>query len=185
LFLIQGQASDGFARPFAIDTTTGSIQSVDYGHHEIHAGSHFFYWDAVTLNSSGTQDYLITVPNTTKWPHVIFELDGSSITTFELYEGSDKTGTTLQSTYNNNRNSATTAGMTVHKGTGGGTTDGTLIRKYQGGASQGSARNTSFSRADMETILKQNTKYILRFTSGTSSNLCNCKIIWYEHTNRA
>ena len=168
----------------AVDIATGAVNVVDYGHHEIHSGSHYFYQDAVTLGSAGTQDYLITTPNTTAWAHWVMELDGTAVTTFELYESSDKTGTTLQTIYNNNRNSANASGLTIHKGTSGGTTDGTLLRKYAGGTSTGATKTTSLARSDLEMILKQNAKYILRVTSGTAGNLCNVKFLWYEHTSK-
>lgn len=37
--------------------------------------------------------------------------------------------------------------------------------------------------ASNEVILKQNSKYLIRFTSGTADNLCNLLLEWYEHTN--
>ena len=66
----------------AKDIGTGAIVLIDYTHHEIHEGNHFMYTDSVELDSTETQDYLITTPNTTKWPHMFFNLDGSTITQF-------------------------------------------------------------------------------------------------------
>jgi hypothetical protein len=166
-----------------VDQATRSLQMIDYAHHEIHAGSHYMYTDAVELGSGGVQDYLLTTPNTTKWIHMLFDLDGSAITQFDLYEGSDKTGTTAQTPGNSNRNSANTAGLTIHKGTSGGTTDGTLLNRYKGGALSAQSRAGAGSRNDQEIVLKQNTKYILRVTSGTAANLTNVRLEWYEHTN--
>ena len=113
--------------PIKIDTPTNSITIVDYPHHEIHTGSHYFYTDSVTLGNAGTQVYLFTTPDTTKWIHMTYIATGSAITQVQFYEGADRTGTTLQSVYNNNRNSLNTAGMTVHKDISAGTTDGILI----------------------------------------------------------
>ena len=168
-----------------IDLTTGAVETIDYAHHEIHAGSHFMYTDAVTLGEAGVQNYLITTPNTTKWAHMIFVMDGSAITTFELYEATNKGGTTLQTVGNSNRNSTTVATTTIHKGLTGGDSDGTLIHKFAGGSATNQSKDSSSTRNDEELVLKQNTKYILRVTSGTASNLTNVKLAWYEHTNKA
>jgi len=165
------------------DSATRAVKTIDYAHHEIHSGSHYLYTDAVTLNSEGVQDYFITTPDTTKWAHMFFVMDGSAITQFQLFEASDKTGTTLQTVGNSNRNSANTAGVTVHKGTSDGTTDGTQIHIYKGGSSTRESHSGAGSRNDEEIILKQNTKYILRVTSGTNANLVNVMLGWYEHTN--
>ena len=39
--------SDGI--PSEVDNTTHTLQTIDYEHHEIHAGSHFFYTDSATF----------------------------------------------------------------------------------------------------------------------------------------
>jgi hypothetical protein len=168
-----------------MDPVTRTLQTVDYAHHEIHSGSHFFYADAAELGSAATQDYLITTPNTTRWAHMLFFLDGSAITQWQLFEGADKDGTTPQTVVNSNRNSLTAATTLIHKGTAGGTTDGTQILIYKGGSATGTSRQSGTNtRNDGETILKQNTKYILRVTSGTASNLTNVRLEWYEHVNK-
>lgn len=174
--------SRGDVREMRVDNATNSIQTIDYAHHEIHAGSHFIYTDSVELGEA-SQDYLITTPDTTKWAHMMFVLDASAIGQFRLYEGADRDGTTLQTVGNNDRNSSVAAGVTIHKGTSGGTTDGTLINQYKGGSATNQSKGESGSRNDEEIILKQNTRYILRITAFAAETLCNVKLEWYEHTN--
>jgi hypothetical protein len=70
--------------------------------------------------------------------------------------------------------------MTIHKGTSGGTTDGTLIKTHSSGTSQGSSKTPSTEGFGDQIVLKQNTKYILRITSGTAGNLCNVHINWFQ-----
>jgi hypothetical protein len=176
--------TDSDGTPSEIDNTTHTLQIIDYEHHEIHAGSHFYYTDSVTLASAGTQDYLITTPNTTKWAHLIFLASGSAITQVQIYEGSDKNGTTPQTIFNSNRNSETAATVTIHKGTSGGSTDGTLIWQRKSGAAAGASRSGMEASRSAEKILKQNTKYIIRITSGTNDNLTNIQLDWYEHINK-
>lgn len=181
---IRGKTSDTTAQVPRVDATTHTIQIIDYAHHEIHAGSHFFYTDSVELGSGATQVYLITTPDTAKWAHLTFSATGSAITTVDLYEGADRVGDAAQTVFNNNRNSATTATVVVHKGITGGTTDGTKIYTIKSGASAGASRSPSVAQRENEIILDQNTKYLLRITSGTAANLTNLQLEWYEHTDR-
>jgi len=168
-----------------LDRITRSMTSIDHAHHEIHEGDHFMYTDAVELGNGVVQNYLITTPNTTRWAHMIFILEGSAITQFELYEGADRVGSVLQTVGNSNRNSATAATTTIHKGYAGGSTDGTRIHLYKGGSATGVAKSgAAGTRNDEEIILKQNTKYILRVTSGTAANLTNVNLSWYEHVSK-
>jgi hypothetical protein len=181
---LTGLISDTEYRTARIDYSTHALETIDYVHHEIHAGSAFFYTDSVELGSAAAQDYLITTPDTTKWGHFTFSGTGNAITQVQLYEGSDRTGTSAQTVRNANRNSVTTATITVHKGTSGGTTDGTLIWQRKSGASSAQSRSGVEATHEGEIILKQNTKYLLRITSGTATNLTNLALSWYEHTTK-
>ncbi len=154
--------------------------TIDYAHYEIHSGSHFFYTDCVELASAGVQDYLITTG--AKYSHMSFEFEGSAITALDVYEASDKTGTTLQTIRNNNRSSTKTSTNTIHKAVSGGTTDGTKIWCHKGGSSTNQSRGSAESGQASELILKPSTKYIFRITSGTNANLTNFKLEWYEET---
>lgn len=164
-----------------LDALSNCLSIITFSHHMVHKGDHFLYTDHATLANAATQDYLITTPNTTKWAHMVFFLEGSAITQWQLFEGSDKIGTTLQAAGNNNRNSSTTAGVTVHKGTSGGTTDGTQLHIFKGGSATNQAKSASDTGNNEELVLKQNTKYILRVTSASDGNLTNVKLEWYEH----
>ena len=164
-----------------VDSLTLATETVDYSHHEIHVGNHYYYMDSVELNNAAVQNYLITTPDTTTQAHMIIYADGSAITMFQLYEATDKTGTTLQTIINNNRNSANTSSLIIHKGISGGTTDGTLIQTYKSGSATQQSRSSATVRDDSEIILKRNTKYIFRVTSFTDNNLTNVDFSWYEH----
>jgi hypothetical protein len=170
---------------YSIDKSTRALNVIDYPHHEVHAGSHFFFFDAISLNAEGSQYYLIEVPNTTKWAHLLMLLDGSAITQFRLYENTDKQGDEPQSIFNSNRNSLTAPELTIYKGVVGGSTDGVLLMNYKGGASSQQSRQSSGISHEEEIILRQGVNYILRVNSGTASNLINVHFTWYEHTNKA
>lgn len=168
----------------AVDEITGVPIAINFEHHEIHEGDHFVFNDKNTINSGSSITYMLTTTNTTKWVHLMYQIDGSAITGFNIYEGADRVGTTAQSVFNNNRNSTNTAGLIIHKGVSDGTTDGTLIRTYNGGSSSAQSKGYSSTREEVELVLKQNTKYIITITSGTASNLTNISLRWYEHTNK-
>ena len=179
------RSSDGTWQPLRLDKSTNSIQTIDYEHHEIHAGSHFFYTDSVELDSAAVQNYLITTPDTTKYAHMIMLATGSAITQIQIYEAGDRNGTTLQTVFNSDRNSLTAATVTIHKGTSGGTTDGSLVWQRKSGSAAGASRTGMETTRGGEKILKRNTKYIVRITSGTNDNLTNVQFDWYEHINIA
>lgn len=172
----------GITHPFRNDSTH-SQTSIDYEHHEVHEGDHFLYADGVTLNSSASQVYLITTPNTTKYCHLVLSFASGLGATFVLYEGSDRTGTAAQTIYNCNRNSATTATTTVHKGVSGGSTDGTVIRTYYLGSASTGVRAGGLGRGLEEIVLKKNTKYQFTATSQANSNNIFVELSWYEHTD--
>jgi hypothetical protein len=140
----------------------------------------FYYHDVVTMASTTTQSYLVTTPNTTKWAHFDLEVsvdDGAA--SIEIYEATDRTGTTLQTVFNRDRNSAVAATTTVHKDVSGGTTDGTRI--YWKRCGVGKTEGGSVS-AKKERILKQNTKYIVRVTNiAAADNNMTVVIRWYEY----
>ena len=167
------------------DNSTDALMIIDYAHHEVHAGRHFMYTDATTIAAAASQAYLITTPDTTRWAHMIFHLDGSAITQWILYEGADRTGITTAATGNNNRNSSLTAGVLIHKGTTGGTTDGTALYTYKGGSATNQARGDTGAGNAEEIILEQDTKYILLTKSYTNDNLTNVRLEWYEHIDKA
>lgn len=165
-----------------LDAISGNLRAIDEPHDQVHDGITFRYSDSVTLASGNSQDYLITTPALPKTVHLVWDADGTAVTSFFLYEGSDKTGTTPQTVFNANRNSATAAAVTIAKGTSGGTTDGTLLMQYASGVAAGNVRVASALSPthDDELILKASTKYIFRITSGTNGNLTNLKLNWYE-----
>lgn len=168
--------------PMPVEPFTQSVKTIEVGHVFIHAGETFRYSNPVTLGSGVSQDYMITTPVSGKSMHTILSIDGTAITSFFVYEAGDRTGTTLQTYYNANRNSATTSTATIHKGTSSGTTDGTLLASYASGTATNQSRGSSNVSHDSEWVLKLNTKYIIRITSGTAGNLCNLYLEWYEHT---
>jgi len=168
----------------AKDSLTNAVNTVDYAHHEIHGGSHFTISDYETLGDGATADFVIVTPDTTKQAHLLIEAGGSGLVKIDEYEGvtEDGDGTTI-TPKNNNRNSSNTSTIVVRKGA---TVTGLGTRL--GGAQAGAGGNVNQQRPgsggrESEFVLKQNTKYLFRITSGAASNNISYSLDWYEHTN--
>ena len=174
--------SDGDA--IGIDPMTRVINTIEYEHHEIHAGSMFRAGEEVALSNAGTRVIHILTPDTTKWAHLVYNISNTLETEFEWFEAPTVTGNgTAVASYNRNRNSLTAATTLVfHTPTT--TADGTLLstrREGLGKTAGGTARSVA------EWILEQNTSYMLRLTSrggAGTTNYVNWWLVWYEHTSK-
>lgn len=167
--------------PAGIDSVTNALETIDYAHHEIHAGNSFSYCENNTLGVSGVRNILFVTPDTTKWCHFLWNARATAETSVALYEttttSNNGTGVTA---YNHNRNSATNTGATLtHTPTI--TGDGTLLCVQHFGVGQ---RGGGETRAVHEWVLKQNTKYLIRVTSEAADNDVTLMLDWYEHTNK-
>lgn len=164
-----------------IDPATESLQMVSYEHHEIHEGSHFFICDTQALANGEVVDFTLTTPNTAKWTHMNFRIEGTGAISLEIFEGAtvDAAGAAVI-VYNNDRNSVNASSDTVRSGDTF-TAEGTVIYHVQSGAN----KVVGILARDRELILKQNTVYIFRITNETAvANQLSYCAEWYEHTSK-
>lgn len=182
-----GLISDDQAKAVRLDKGTHALETIDYAHHEIHAGSHFFANILTSISSAASFSISIHTPNTTKWPHMMFEVGGIYGTKIELFETAILTSGTAMTAVNSNRNSATAATITCTSSPTV-TTSGTLLLTDQYGFSTGSGPSglagSGNTRSDNEIILKQNTVYLLKVTAVGSDNTVPITLEWYEHTDK-
>lgn len=181
------RSSDATFQPMRLDKATNSVNTIDYAHHEIHDGSHFYWTDYDSDVDTGTPKYYrITTPNTTKWAHVMFVLYSEGVGTWQLFENPtvNAAGTTV-TPLNSNRNSLTAATLVIaYDPTS--TADGTLIKVWRTGSGTTlPTRIGSETRSDEEIILKQNEDYFLKFTPDSNDAKTKIEISWYEHTDIA
>ena len=169
--------------PNKIDQTTSGKAQLEYEHKQVHSGDSW----VVTANFTSTEelnslDYFIITPNTTRWPHLIWDVAGQATTLVRLYEGA--TGTyNLVTAYNRNRNSARVNTTLIGASTGI-TTTGTLIWYwYSGTSGPGPARSPGATRETGEIVLKQNTIYLFSCTATGIGNTISADLTWYEQTN--
>jgi len=169
-----------------MDVQTRALITIDYEHHEVHAGSHFIYYDYdADVDTAGPKYYRLTTPDTTKWIHMQFVLQSEGAGTWQLFENPtvNAAGTTA-TTFNNDRNSATAAGLVVaYDATS--TADGTQIKIWRtGSGTNAPSRAGTESRSSVELILKQNEDYFLKFTPDSDNCKTKVEMLWYEHTNK-
>lgn len=155
------------------------VTSLDFAHYELHEGDAYVAVYLVSsLGSGSSHDHLLVTPDTDKWAHHVLEVISTAEAEVYVYEGADSTGGTAVPAYNRNRNSANTAAVTVAH-TPSVTTAGTQIwvgMVWSGNRAGGGQHDLS------EIILKQNTKYLFRFTSRAAGNKLLIRHNWYEHT---
>jgi hypothetical protein len=164
-----------------IDSSTETLQTIEYEHHEIHSGSHFFICGTQALSNSEVVNFTFITPNTTKWTHMTFVIEGTGAISLEIFEGATvNVAGTAVTARNSDRNSETTTVNTIRTGdTYTGT--GTSIYSKQTGA----LKSIGIISRNNEIILKQNTTYIFRITNETAvANQLTYCADWYEHQSK-
>ena len=173
-----------------IDKATDTVQTIDYEHHEIHAGSHYMVVDVADLAINNVFDMHFVTPDTTKWTHWVFKLDTESETEWYVYEGAVITAALSGAVtpYNNDRNSANTSGNTLTSELFA-TIAAANVKTDISGATLlahgiiGDGKNGGIDVRGRELILKQNTVYLLRAVANTAGYI-DFDMEWYEHTNK-
>ncbi len=94
------------------DNSANALKVIDYEHHEIHSGSHYYIEGHVTLDdgdpavNTGTLYAKIVTPNTGKWAHFTWQISSNGLlesTLWELPTGG-MTGGARATIHANNRN---------------------------------------------------------------------------------
>lgn len=187
--VLHGRISATEIRPLRIDASTHSMQTIDYEHHEIHGGNHYFIEDVVDLPINDVFDMQWTTADVTEWDHFTFELNVESETEWYIYEGAtiNTPGTTL-TPRNNNRNYADNANATVASIQNASTSDANDDTDVSAATELahgivGAGRNGGVSTRDKEIVLKQNTVYCFR-SNANAAGYINFFIGYYQHTDK-
>jgi hypothetical protein len=161
---------------------------LEYPHKEIHEGGRYLLTYPVEVDDGNIAELRFKTPNTTKWGHWVAIIDGSGETDVELFETTVKTHVVPNALTprNRNRNFPDASVMEVCHTPGAGA-DGTSLAVVNFGTDTGVGGNRVVGGGQSggrdEIVLKQNTAYLLRITSGTDGNRINVLLDWYEHTN--
>lgn len=176
-----------------IDASTNSLQTVDYAHHEVHAGSSYILRSFVDLSINNVADFRITTANTTKWIHMIIGFTTEAETESILYEGAvisvaGTAATPRNRNRNHNAGSPDQSTLTVDfisntsLSLANDDTDVTGAVTLVD-AMTGSGKEGGTTRGTNEFILKQNTIYCGRFIA-ESAGWISFDLEWYEHTDK-
>jgi len=177
------------------DISTYSNITIDYQHHEVHAGDHFFLRNYSIIGSGigSSLWFSIITQNSPEWMHFFYTINGTAVTISKLYENSTLSGGILVSPINSNRNCANTSILNVRSqpvvsGAVGIQTSGTLISASSFGLAtgQGNAINRfgGTTSREQEVVLKSGTTYLIEITSATTDNIISYDAQWYEHIDK-
>jgi len=183
---IMGVSCDGTElRHICIDDITNALIAIDFSHHETHESNFYRSGMNFTLANGNVATLGLVTPNTSKWLHVVWDLNCSANGTFTLLEGvTSFSGGASTTAIQHNRNSSNTSGAVITRGMTGADlitpTGGTTLLN----AVLSTGKGATISRqSGEEFILKQNTKYLFRYTNGANANVIQLKLEWYEHTS--
>ena len=170
-----------------INTQSNVMPYLECCTHQILESSHYFLYATTDLNTAGVKEYLIVTPDSTTWAHMTIDMSGSAITQFDVFEGTGFSGSSdnVLTSYNNNRNSSNASVITVYHTPTTDTDEGTLLRSYEGGSASQQSRSATGVQTENMLILKQNSNYLLRFTSGSDNNYINLDLYWGELAHEA
>lgn len=176
--------TDDRPRGLNIDDSTGGLAILDYGHHEVHAGSAYHAEVSSADLGAETGDHIqitLKTPDTTKQIHMIADAYGSGEILFSMREAptGGNVGTTALVPFNKNRNSdGETVCTKVYQATTVGTGGKLLVNSYVGA---GKDKIGGASRGRSEWILKRNTVYTFRVYA-VAAITAYLLLDWYEHT---
>jgi len=172
-----------------LDDVTDAITIVEYEHHEIHSGNHYFVVSYQDLSINNVLQFTWQMPDTTKWTHWSWNISTESETLWQVYEGATINNALANAItpLNSNRNSGNTSGTTmryeVHANLADADTDVTISANnlIESGIS-GAGRDGGEAERNHELVLDQNGLYVLRATA-TAAGFINFNMQWYEHTD--
>lgn len=184
--------SSATARDVVLDSSTHCLNVIDYSHHQIHEGNHFYAAHTFTGRASGTAgqiDLLIVTQDNANWHHMFFNFSANR--RFDVFINETgtvaATGTNDLDTWNSNRNRSSGTNLRIWF-TGVNATAGAgryIFFQDAGASGRGPVPGIGGAiRNDYEIVLQQNSNYLVRLTPHEPSCTMNIYWHWYEHNDR-
>jgi len=154
---------------------------LDFVHHMIHGCEYYSMGDIVLdIDAAGIQNWLVTVPNTTKRYHSVIQITASNSgqAWFQEQPIITASGTPL-AVLNNDRNSLNTSSLLVFR-------NPTVLSTGSGlvcdviGSNSNQARTGGALRITSEHILKQGAGYLARFIATSANTNVAFRLEFYE-----
>ena len=186
------RSSDTSYQPVRLDKATNTLQTIEYEHHEIHAGSHYFVHGTLDIPALGdVLDFTWLMPDNTKWIHWTWSIETSKGVTWYVYEDAIATNPLANTVtpLNSDRNSGNSSGTTMKYeiqadlAAANADTNVTGATLLESGVI-GDNRTAGDNKRENELVLKQGKLYVMRAVA-TAASTINFKMNWYEHTNIA
>ena len=186
-----GYFSDTETAEVRIDASTHSLQTVEYEHHEIHSGSHYFVIGYQDLANGNGLDFTWQMPASAVWTHWNWRINTESEVQWFVYENVTATNPldNAITPYNSNRNSGNTSGTTMkwelQANIGAANADtavgaATLLESGMSGA----GKDAGNSVRSNELILDSGVLYGLRAIANAAGYV-NFDMQWYEHQDKS
>ena len=178
--------------PAILDKASHNISTINREHRAIHDGDHFNIRSFDTLATDGNKTFGFTTPNSTKWIHFIFEIEGTTQTELRTWEGATLSGGNVGIPGNNNRNASTVSDVIcvsnpVISGTS--ATSGLLIESHSkglAGTTPSKATAVGESEREDEWVFKSGTTYLFEIKNldSNNTNVVDYAFRWYESTDK-
>lgn len=184
-----------------IDENTRSLTTIEFEHHQLHAGDLFSCWYMQEVSDTGDKSIVtFKTADTTRWLHLTITGSATVMAHFRMLEApaiTNNTGDNL-TVYNRNRNSLTTTtvwntatnpdtqGQATYftELTMGNVVGGTEVSHMHLGTGEGKKTLGGATRGAQEWILKPDTLYAFEIESiNDDDNTHVIELDWYEHTN--
>ena len=170
-----------------LDGATNQLTTIDYAHHEAHAGSGYFAVYSALAADTELIEVRIQTPDTKKWAHMIIGIDTALASYAQMWVPTTKTheaGNAI-TPFNRDNNSSNTSGLTICHTPAGSQAGAANLAQYIGSAStSGKADAGGGTGSRGEFILLQNSSYLIRITSRADNNALSIVLDWYEHENK-
>lgn len=164
-------------------SSNGNPTTMSYTHEQTHMGNMFVWGEvAVSIAAGATLDYGFVTGSKMVHTHPARIVTSADKLTYTVYEGATYSGGTAMTLQNKNRNSLYIPLCSVTKAPTVTATGTSFVCYYLPGATGvGGTRTGSDVSEDEEWVLKPNTKYLVRFTNGsTGANLVTFSLAGYE-----
>jgi hypothetical protein len=200
--LMKGLINDADERVLRVDSSTHSLQTIDYSHHEIHGGSTFRVQhndDSIPATGSGGELVIaFHVSAGAKLPHMIWEFVHEGNMTMKVIEGItfNASAGTDRAPKNSRRDSVKTS-ILQGKATGSLVADFVTVGEnsadaiYSGGTvislkrSYAAKNSPAMGSRRAEIVLKADTSYAFVLDNNeTTTQGGQIRLEWYEHTDK-
>jgi len=157
-----------------------------FGPAEVHTGDVFTYSDTIILNTNAQQDYFFVTPKDLIWPHLHYKVSGLGKIQIDLFEAVDYIGDKPVEIKDDKNLTSLKSKCVLLKGVKSGITKAEFASSFKGvDIPTEKIAKSELTEYPQETILKQNTKYVLSIKSFQNDNQIIVVLKWFEHEVRA